>query len=85
MQQAFELRRGPVLHRRQQVGVSVERHGDLAVAEAFQLPLALIEALTAFVDQHKPETTKSAVMRLALEQFLERQGFWPATGKRREK
>lgn len=45
--------------------------------EAFQLPAALISALSAFVDQHKPETSKSAVMRLALEQFLERNGFWP--------
>ena len=53
--------------------------------EAFQLPVSLIEALSAFVDQHKPETSKSAVMRLALEEFLERQGFWPGTEEKPKK
>ena len=45
--------------------------------EAFQLPASLIAALSSFVEQHRPETSKSAVMRLALEEFLERHGYWP--------
>ncbi len=45
--------------------------------EAFQLPVRLINALADYVDQHKPTTSKSAVIRLALEEFLERAGFWP--------
>jgi hypothetical protein len=45
--------------------------------EAFHLPQAMLDALIEFVADHKPETTKSAVIRLALEEFLVRAGRWP--------
>jgi hypothetical protein len=46
--------------------------------ESFHLPRPLLDALVRYVDQTRPETSKSAVIRLALEEFLERAGFWPA-------
>jgi hypothetical protein len=45
--------------------------------ESFHLPQALLDALIRYVDQTRPETTKSAVIRLALEEFLTEAGFWP--------
>jgi hypothetical protein len=45
--------------------------------ESFHLPQALLDALLQYVGQTRPETTKSAVIRLALEEFLARAGMWP--------
>jgi hypothetical protein len=45
--------------------------------ESFHLPQALLDALLRYVGQTRPETTKSAVIRLALEEFLTRAGMWP--------
>jgi hypothetical protein len=53
--------------------------------EAFQLPLSLIETLTAFAEGQKFPTTKSAVLRVGLEKFLTEEGYWPPASKRKEK
>lgn len=53
--------------------------------EAFQLPLTLIDALTAFTEAQKFPTTKSAVLRVALERFLEAEGFWPPSKPRKDR
>jgi hypothetical protein len=45
--------------------------------EAFHLSQELLDVLTTFVEQSRPETSKSAVIRLALEEFFERRGKWP--------
>jgi hypothetical protein len=49
--------------------------------ESFHLPQDLLDALVRYVEQTRPETSKSAVLRLALEEFLERAGYWPAAGE----
>ncbi len=45
--------------------------------EAFHLPPSLREALESYIERTRPRPVKSAVLRLALEEFLERQGLWP--------
>ena len=45
--------------------------------EAFHLPVSLQHALQAFVDATEPETTKTAVIILALKRFLAEAGHWP--------
>jgi hypothetical protein len=45
--------------------------------EAFHLPQALLDVLEQFVEDCRPRTSKSAVLRQALEEFLERVGVWP--------
>jgi hypothetical protein len=45
--------------------------------ESFHLPGPLSAALSAYVDGSRPKTTKSAVIRLALEEFLTRVNLWP--------
>jgi hypothetical protein len=49
--------------------------------ESFHLPQPLLDALVRYVEQTRPETSKSAVIRLALEEFLQRAGFWPPREK----
>jgi hypothetical protein len=50
--------------------------------EVFHLPPELREALAAYVASVEPATTRSAVVRLALQRFLTDVGFWPpAAGK----
>lgn len=44
--------------------------------ETFLLPKSLFDALTVYIERQKFQPTKSAVMRMALEEFLERQGAW---------
>jgi hypothetical protein len=45
--------------------------------ETFHLPTAMVEALERYVAQSRPQTSKSAVLRLALEEFLVKAGAWP--------
>ncbi len=45
--------------------------------ESFHLPARLRAALATYIERTKPRPGKSAVMRLALEEFLERVGLWP--------
>lgn len=45
--------------------------------KAFHGPPELFAALDAYVERTKPQPPEAAVMRLALEQFLEREGLWP--------
>ncbi len=49
--------------------------------EAFHLPADLREALVKFVDDARPETSKTAVIKLALEEFLTKHGYWPPERK----
>ncbi len=53
----------------------VNRHAE--PRESFHLPPGLQAALEKYVEQSRPETTKSATCRVALEEFLERAGLWP--------
>ena len=52
-----------------------------AAREAFHLPRKLVEALEAYVSSSRPATSKSAVLRLALEEYLRREAAWPADQK----
>lgn len=45
--------------------------------ESFHLPPKLRDALNSYISHTKPKPGKSAVLRAALEEFLERAGFWP--------
>lgn len=48
--------------------------------EAFHLPESLQQALEDYVGYVRPATSKTAVLKAALEDYLERQGFWPPHG-----
>lgn len=50
--------------------------------KAFHAPEELFTALSKYVLDTKPQTSDAAVLRLALEEFLEKRGYWPlkATG-----
>jgi hypothetical protein len=45
--------------------------------ESFHLSQELLDALVRYVGRTRPETSKSAVIRLALEEFLTRTGDYP--------
>jgi hypothetical protein len=45
--------------------------------EVLHLPRDLRDALVAYVRSVVPQTTKSAVVRLAIEEYLARHGVWP--------
>ena len=45
--------------------------------ESFHLPAELRAALTSYIQRTKPTPGKSAVLRAALEEFLQRAGLWP--------
>lgn len=51
------------------------RHKDPRFA--FHLERELLDALGAFCDAQKLKPDRSEVARLALREFLEREGFWP--------
>ena len=51
--------------------------GNKQPREAFHMPAPLHEALLRFCKDARPETTKTAVIRLALEDFLKSRGYWP--------
>ncbi len=44
---------------------------------AFHAPPELFEALAACIEATRPPPSESAVIRLALEEYLEKRGFWP--------
>lgn len=44
---------------------------------AFHAKAELLAALDRYVADQEPETTGSAVVRLALERFLVSEGYWP--------
>jgi hypothetical protein len=56
--------------------------GNKQPREAFHMPPELHEALLRFVADARPETTKTAVIRLALEDFLKGRGYLPAAGEK---
>src|SRR5262249_29082348 len=60
-----------------------DRHAE--PRESFHLPRAMLDALTHYVDSARPPTTKSAVIRLALEEFLSGEGFWPPASEQAAK
>lgn len=47
--------------------------------KAFHGPPELFEALAAYLAGTVPAPAKSAVLRVALEEFLAKRGFWPAS------
>lgn len=52
-----------------------DRHTD--PRKAFHASAALFAALDTYVCTTRPQPTEAAVLRLALEEFLERKGLWP--------
>src|SRR4051794_40643992 len=59
---------------------SASRHVE--PRETFHLPQELLDALVRCVNDTRPETTKSAVIRSALEDYLTARGYWPASGQK---
>lgn len=53
----------------------VDRHAN--PRKAFHAPAALFAALERYIAEAKPQPTDAAVLRLALEEFLEKRGYWP--------
>lgn len=45
--------------------------------KVFHGPQELFDALTAYIEATRPQPTDSAVLRVALEEFLASKGFWP--------
>lgn len=45
--------------------------------KVFHAPAELFEALQRYQDATKPTPSDSACIRTALEEFLEKRGFWP--------
>jgi len=45
--------------------------------KAFHAPAELFAALERYIAETKPQPTEASALRLALEQFLERAGYWP--------
>jgi hypothetical protein len=64
--------------RRKRTTQRSDRHTE--PREAFHLSQQLLDALTGYVEKTRPATTKSAVIRLALEEFLASKGEWPSAG-----
>lgn len=56
---------------------SEDRHKE--PREAFHLSEKLQAALERFRESKRPKPGKSEVMRTALEDYLEKEGFWPPT------
>jgi hypothetical protein len=48
----------------------------------FHLPQELLDALNGFLDTLNPPPPASGVLRVALEEYLERKGHWPKGGKK---
>jgi hypothetical protein len=47
--------------------------------KTFHAAAALFAALDRYIGSVRPQPTESACLRLALEEFLARRGFWPET------
>jgi hypothetical protein len=54
--------------------------GDSAVFTT-EFDPALLDALETFASQHRPKTTRRAVLEWMAEEFLTKRGIWPPTGK----
>ena len=52
-----------------------DRHKD--PRKAFHAPQPLFDALAEYIDETRPQPTEAAVLRMALEEFLEKRGRWP--------
>lgn len=55
--------------------LGVDRHAD--PRKAFHAPQSLFDALAKCIAETKPLPSEAAVLRLALEEYLERRGYWP--------
>jgi hypothetical protein len=49
--------------------------------KAFHAPQELFDAMAVYIARTKPQPTDAAVLRLALERFLESEGLWPPKGE----
>ena len=45
--------------------------------KAFHAPAELFAALERYVSESRPAPTEASALRIALEEFLEKRGFWP--------
>lgn len=59
-------------------GKGEDRHAH--PRKAFHAPAELFDAMAAYIERTKPQPTDAAVLRLALEKFLEGEGLWPPKG-----
>lgn len=53
----------------------VDRHAD--PRKAFHCSQELLDALERYRDATKPPPSEAGCLRTALEEFLEKRGFWP--------
>ena len=45
--------------------------------KAFHAPANLFDAMERFIASSRPQPTESECLRVALEEFLQKRGFWP--------
>lgn len=57
----------------------VDRHAH--PRKAFHAPPELFAAMEKYISETRPSPTEAAVLRIALEEFLEKRGFWPPKEK----
>lgn len=57
----------------------VDRHAH--PRKAFHAPAELFAALARYVADTKPQTSDAGVLRTALEEYLEKRGYWPPKEK----
>lgn len=54
--------------------LGVDRHTQ--PRKAFHAPAALFAALARYITETRPAPTEAAALRIAVEEFLEKRGFW---------
>lgn len=64
--------RKPSPHSKRATGV--DRHAQ--PRKAFHAPQKLFDALDTYIKRTEPQPTEAAVLRLALERFLQAEGLW---------
>lgn len=55
--------------------LGVNRHAS--PRKVFHLSQELLAAFDEYLSKTKPEPSEASALRLALEEFLEKRGFWP--------
>lgn len=70
-----EKKRGRAPNPQSKRSQGVDRHTQ--PRKAFHAPQELFDALNRYIAGARPAPTDAAVLRTALEEFLEKRGFWP--------
>lgn len=74
MLMAERKRPGPRVNPDSKRSAGVDRHRN--PRKAFHAPEELFDALDHYIAETRPQPSESAVLRLALEQFLRSVGYW---------